>query len=227
MIRKHSRFIPIVVLLLLIGMFLGFGGHHLLTLEELARHRNYLQDQVQGNMIRSIIIFAAIYVAVVAGSLPGGALLSLAAGFLFGQWLGTMLVVASATLGAVLLFLLVDTAFGAILKEKAGPWFQKIRAGFQDNAISYMLFLRLVPIFPFFAVNIVGAMLGIRLTVFGLTTALGILPGSFVFVSAGVGLDAILETGEILNRETQIAFVGLGLVSLLPVGYKFLSKRRH
>ena len=151
----------------------------------------------------------------------------MAAGFLFGQWLGTGLVIVGATIGAVLLFLLVNTTLGATLKSKAGPWFHKISAGFQDNAISYMLFLRLIPIFPFFAVNVAGAMMGIRLSVFSVTTALGILPGSFVFVSAGVGLDAVLETGEIINRQTQIAFIGLGLVSLIPIGYKMLSKRRR
>ena len=222
-----QRFLPFAVILLVIGLFFGLGGHEWLTLEKLTEHRLILQDHVQSNQLFSIFIFGCLYTIVVAASLPGAALLSLAAGFLFGQWLGTGLVVLSATTGAVLLFLMVDTTFGGILKAKAGPWFQKISAGFQDNAISYMLFLRLIPIFPFFAVNIAGAMLGIRLRDFSLTTAVGILPGSFVFVSAGVGLDAVLETGEIINRETQIAFVGLGLVSLLPVLYKVWSKRRH
>ena len=224
--KKIVRFLPLIILLLVVVVFFGLGGHHWLTLEQLGAHRHALHTQVQDSLVLSTLIFAVVYIIVVAASLPGAALLSLAAGFLFGQWLGTGLVVFGATIGAILLFLLVDTTLGGVLKAKAGPWLDKISAGFQDNAISYLLFLRLIPLFPFFAVNIVGAILGIRLSIFTVTTALGILPGSFVFVSAGVGLDAVLETGEIINRETQIAFIGLGLVSLLPVGYKIWSKRR-
>lgn len=227
MTKKISRLLPLVAIALLIALFFGLDGHHWLTLEKLAQHRQSLQDHVQGNLLSSLILFMLVYIVVVAASLPGAALLSLASGFLFGQWLGTGLVIIGATIGAVLLFLLVNTTLGATLKNKAGPWFHKISTGFQDNAISYMLFLRLIPIFPFFAVNVAGAMMGIRLSVFSFTTALGILPGSFVFVSAGVGLDAVLETGEIINRQTQIAFIGLGLVSLIPIGYKMLSKRRR
>ncbi len=224
---KISRFLPVISILLLIGLFFGLDGHHWLTLEKLAQHRQFLQNHVQDSLLLSLFIFGLVYIIVVAASLPGAALLSLAAGFLFGQWLGTGLVIFGATTGAILLFMLVNTTLGEMLKTKAGPWFHKISAGFQDNAISYMLFLRLVPLFPFFAVNIAGAMMGVRLSVFSVTTALGILPGSFVFVSAGVGLDAVLETGEIINRQTQIAFIGLGLVSLIPIGYKMLSKRRR
>ncbi len=227
MTTKISRFLPLVTIVLLIAVFFSFDGHHWLTLEKLAQHRDFLQKHVQESLLLSVLLFGLLYIVVVAASLPGAALLSLAAGFLFGQWLGTGLVIIGATIGAVLLFLLVNTTLGATLKSKAGPWFHKISAGFQDNAISYMLFLRLIPIFPFFAVNVAGAMMGIRLSVFSVTTALGILPGSFVFVSAGVGLDAVLETGEIINRQTQIAFIGLGLVSLIPIGYKMLSKRRR
>lgn len=220
------RYLPLLGLLVFAGAFFYFGGHQWLTLEQLRQHQEFLRDFVVHNPVVAALGFFVAYTVMVAVSLPGASLFSLAAGLLFGQWIGTVLVVLGATSGAVVLFLLVQTAIGEKLKEKAGPWYQKISAGFQDNAVSYMLFLRLVPLFPFFAVNITGALMGIGLPIFAFTTAVGIIPGSFVFVSAGVGVNAVLETGNILSPEISIALVGLGCISLIPILYKFYKKRQ-
>ena len=177
-----KRFFPLAVLAVGLGAFFALGGTEWLSAGRLLENRDVLQGWVDSAPLVSISLFVLVYVVVVAFSLPGAALCSLAAGFLFGRWLGTTLVVVSATTGATILFLLVHTALGQTFQSKAGAWIGKIRAGFQNNAISYMMFLRLVPLFPFFAVNIAGAVLGVSLRVFVATTALGIIPGSFVYV---------------------------------------------
>ena len=126
------------------------------------------------------------------------------------------------------------TALGDALRAKAGPWLKKLEAGFHENALSYLLVLRLIPLFPFFAVNLVPAFLGVRLRTYVIGTALGIIPGSFVFASVGAGLGSLFDTtmgGEVelsgaLTPEIVTALVGLAALSLLPVAYKKYQARR-
>ena len=167
-------------------------------------------------------------------SLPGGAALSIAGGFLFGSVLGTVWIVTGATLGATLIFLAAKTALGDSLKSKAGPWLNKMESGFRDNAFNYLLVLRLVPLFPFFVVNLVPAFLGVGLKTFFTATTLGIIPGTFVFASVGAGLGSVFEQGgdfspaSVLTPEIIIALVGLAVLALIPVGYeKFKARQRR
>ena len=113
--------------------------------------------------IVAALIFMALYATATALSLPGGAVLSITSGFLFGALWGTVAIVISATIGATILFLIAKTSFGDALRAKAGGWLDKMAAGFQENALSYLLVLRLVPLFPFFIVNLVPALLGVPL----------------------------------------------------------------
>ena len=159
--------------------------------------------------------------------------MTIAGGFLFGTLFGTLLVVLSATAGAVAIFLVAKTSLGEVLRAKAGPWLQQFEAGFRKNAFSYLLVLRLVPLFPFFVVNLVPAFLGVNLRTFAITTLIGIVPGTFVFTSVGAGLGSVFDMGEefsaagILTPEVIIALVGLALLSLLPLVYKAISTRRE
>ena len=149
---------------------------------------------------------------------------------MFGTLLGTALVVSAATLGATLLFLIAKTALGEMLQRKAGPWLEKMKKGFQNNAFHYLLTLRLVPLFPFFVVNLVPAFLGVKARDYILATFVGIIPGSFVFVSVGTGIGSVFDRGEtfsassILTPEILIALFGLGALSLLPVAFKYFKK---
>jgi uncharacterized membrane protein YdjX (TVP38/TMEM64 family) len=174
----------------------------------------------------------AVYVVAVAMSLPGGTVLSLIGGFLFGAVVSTGLVVVSATLGATILFVIAKSALGDALRVRAGPWMDKLAKGFQENELSYLLVLRLVPLFPFFVVNLVPAFLGVRLRDYVLATFFGIIPGTFVYNLADAGLGSILDSGEdftvasVLTTEIKLALFGLAVLALLPVVYKKLKSRR-
>lgn len=229
-----KRLAPMVVLALGAIAFFALGLDNYLTLEALREHRALLADFVAANSVAAPILFIALYALAIAFSVPGGAVMTITGGFLFGTVFGTVWVVIAATIGATGLFVIAKTAFGDALRAKAGPWLEKLEAGFQENALSYLLVLRLIPLFPFVVVNLVPALLGVRLRIYVLGTALGIIPGSFVFTSVGAGLgslfdmtvDGAFELSAILTPEIVTALVGLAVLSLVPVAYKTF-KTRH
>ena len=227
-----KRLAPVLVLLLGIAAFFGFGLQDYVTFEALRLHRETLLGFVAENPWLAPLAFMAIYAAAVAFSLPGGAVLSIAGGFLFGAVFGTLLIVVAATVGATALFLIAKTALGDALRSRAGPWVAKMADGFRENALSYLLVLRLVPLFPFFVVNLVPAFLGVGTGVYILGTLVGIIPGAFVFATVGSGLGSLFESGQdftaagILTPEIITALVGLAVLALIPVAYKKIKARR-
>ncbi len=160
------------------------------------------------------------------------AVLTIAGGFLFGITFGTLYVVVGATLGATAIFLLARSTLGDLLRAKAGPWLQRMEAGFSENAFSYMLVLRLIPLFPFFVVNLVPAFLGVSLRTYVVGTFIGIIPGTLVFILAGAGLGSVFDQGgaftveSVLTPQIIAGLIGLSLLSLLPVVYKHVKARR-
>lgn len=227
-----QRLMPLVVLGAGLVAFFAFGLDEYLTFETLRENRAWLLQQVSQSAFLATLAFVAVYVIVVAFSLPGGAIMTITGGFLFGQWLGTAYVIFAATIGATILFLAARTALGDLLRAKAGPFLKKMEAGFQENALSYLLVLRLIPIFPFFIVNLVPAFLGVTLRVYVIATFIGIIPGSFVYATVGAGLGSIFDSGEefsagsILTPEIITALVGLAILALLPVAYKKVKAKR-
>jgi len=221
-----KRLLPVAVLAAGIVAFFAFGLNKYVTFEALRQHRGELMAFVAGMPVKAVLIFVAVYALATAFSIPGGAILTLTGGFLFGIWLGTAAVVVGATLGAVALFLAARTALADVLRARAGPVLGKMQAGFRENALSYMLVLRLVPAFPFFLVNLVPALLGVPLRTFVLGTFIGIIPGTFVFASIGAGLGSIFDSMQefslkgALTPQVLTALIGLSLLSLLPVVYK-------
>ncbi len=137
-------------------------------------------------------------------------------GFLFGRWLGTLLIVFSATIGATILFIAAKSAMGSTLRNRAGPLFKKIESNMNRNAVGYLLFMRLVPVFPFFLVNIVPALFNIRLVTFISTTFIGIMPGTFVYANVGRELGTINALSDLVSIEMLLAFTLLGVFALLP-----------
>lgn len=227
--RKGSswrRWIPLGLLAIGVALFFAFDLGRYLSLETLKEHRQALKAFVGANVFAAALAYAAIYVVVVALSLPVGAVLTLAGGFLFGAVLGTGLAVIAATIGATLLFLIARSTFGRVISTKAGPFVRRLEGGFADHALSYLLFLRLIPIFPFWVVNLVPSLIGVRLSVFVIGTFIGIIPVTGVYASFGAGLGSLFDAGEeislkaILTPEIIVALVGLGVLALLPVGIK-------
>ena len=226
-----KRLIPLAVLLVLLAVVYLLGLHDLITYEYLKEHRDYLKLQVNAHPYMAPVLFILVYAISTSLSIPGGTLLSVFGGFLFPQPLSTLYVVIGATIGATVIFLIAQTALGKKLKDKAGPRLKKMQTGFQENAANYLLFLRLVPLFPFWLINLAPAVFGVSLVTFIWTTFVGIIPGSFVLTQAGYGLNAIFTSGEaftldtVFNSQIKIALAALGLFALLPVLVKKFKKK--
>jgi uncharacterized membrane protein YdjX (TVP38/TMEM64 family) len=227
-----TRLWPLAALALAIVIVLALDLDRYLTFDALREHRAALTEFVAANIVLATLVFMVVYAAAIALSVPGGAILTIAGGFMFGSILGTVLVVVAATLGATLVFLIAKTALGDPLRARAGPFLQRMEAGFQENALNYLLVLRLIPLFPFWIVNLVPAFLGVPLRTYALGTLIGIIPGSFVFASVGAGLGSVLDSGQefspssVLTPQIVIALVGLALLALLPVAYRKWRGRR-
>ena len=224
-----KRYIPVAVVFLALTVFFVGGFQNMLSFEALAQNRTDILAWTQQNQILAVVVYMAIYVAVVGLSLPGGSVLTLAGGFVFGGWFAGGYVVVSATLGAIVIFLGARYAFADLCHARAGSSMAKMEVGFRENAFSYLLFLRLVPAFPFWVVNLVPALLDVRLSTYAVATFLGIIPGTFVYAHVGAGLGAVFEAGEtpnmgvIFQPEILLPVLGLAVLSLVPIAVKKLK----
>jgi uncharacterized membrane protein YdjX (TVP38/TMEM64 family) len=234
----------LTVLIAAVGYFLGW--HRYLSLAHIVEHYDRLQSLIDANFPLALASYMVVYIAIVALSLPGGAVATMAGGLLFGWLVGGSAAVVAATVGASIVFWVVKTSLGRLLSERAGPWLVRLRAGFEADALSYMLFLRLVPAFPFVAVNVAPALLGVRFRTYLIGTLFGILPATYAFSYVGTGLAIAVErqheahlaclarqanepsldcavgidTSALPLTELSIAFLALALLALLPIVVK-------
>ena len=206
-----AAFVAVIV------VFFALGGQHYLSLDAAKANRDALLGFTQDHFAGALAIGFIIYAGATAFSLPGGLVLSLTMGFIFGRWVGTALVVSAATVGAALVFSAARYLVADAARRRMGALGEKISAGFTENAFNYLLFLRLVPIFPFFLVNLAPAFTKISLRTFVLATLIGIIPASFIYVNLGQTLGRIDSLSGLVSTETIGALVLLGLLSLLPV----------
>jgi uncharacterized membrane protein YdjX (TVP38/TMEM64 family) len=223
------RLWPLILIAGGIAAFFALGLDNYVTFDTLKENRDWLTSQVAAHRMLATISFIAIYAAVAGLSLPGATVVSISGGFLFGLWYGTACNVIGATIGASLLFLAARTVLGDLLYRKVDPWLERMDSNFQENSFSYLLFLRLVPLFPFFVVNLVPAFVGISFRTFVITTFVGIIPGAFVYTSVGAGLGTVFDSGAdftIWTPEILAGLVGLGVLSLLPVAIKIKRAKR-
>jgi uncharacterized membrane protein YdjX (TVP38/TMEM64 family) len=217
------RWLPVAGIAILGGAVIAFDLHQYLNLETLRENRDALAAFVTDNAVLAVGLYVVVYAASVTLSLPGATVLTVAGGFLFGAVLGGTMAVLSAVLGAALLFLAARTVVGDTLRARAGPFLRRMEDGFRANAFSYLLFLRLVPAFPFWAVNLAPAVLGVPFRIFVLATAIGIIPGTFVYAAFGAGLGRLFAAGEDINLSDVLSpamlggLIGLGVLALLPV----------
>lgn len=243
---KVKKFAPLVALVLIFASFFVFGFDQYLTFQSLSDNRDKLLTFVENHYVAALALYFVLYTISVAASVPGGLLLTISGGFLFGAFVGGLVTVFAATVGATLLFFVAATSFGDALRKKAGPWLARLEGGFQDNAMSYLLFLRLVPAFPFWLVNIAPAFLGVTFRIYVIGTFFGIIPGTFVFAFLGTGLDSIIveqqekfgacqasgkeacslsfDVTSLVTKEIILSFVALGVISLVPIFLKRLRR---
>jgi uncharacterized membrane protein YdjX (TVP38/TMEM64 family) len=230
--RGAGRFLPLAALAAGLVIFFALGLHRYLSFGALAENRDFLIGLVEDHPVTAPLAFMAVYALAVAFSIPGAVVLTIAGGFMFGTWAGGIYVVIGATIGAIGVFLAARTAFGSGLRQRAGPWIARLEAGFRENALSYLLVLRLVPLFPFWLVNLVPAFLGVPLATYALGTFVGIIPGSFVYASVGNGLGSVFDAGGtpdlriIFEPEILLPIIGLSLLALIPVVYKKLTGKK-
>lgn len=221
-----TRLWPVALLLAGLVAFFAFDLDRFLSFEALRENRAFLTEWTSANQLLAIVIYAGVYIVVVAFSLPGGAVMTISGGFLFGPIIGTSATVIAATIGASLLFIAARTALGDVLRAKAGPAIRRMEDGFRENELSYMFVLRLVPLFPFFLVNLAPAFLGVSLRTYVIATLFGIIPGTFVYTLVGNGLGAVFDAGGtpdlgiIFKPEILFPILGLALLALIPVIYK-------
>ncbi len=232
-IRTHPlwvRTLPLVALIGAIGIAFVLDVDSYLRFETLRSHRNDLATWVENAGLLAPFTYLAVYVAVVLLSLPGPIFVTLAGGFLFGAFPGAVLSLSGATIGATIVFLVVRTAAGNFLQRRGGKFVQKMAAGFHKNSFSYLLTIRLVPLFPFGIVNLAAGILGVRLKIFLVATLLGSFPAAMILSLAGAGLDDLLQSEDgfslkiIMTPRVVAALIGLVCLALAPVVYKLTRK---
>lgn len=199
--RPLHRWLPLLIVIGAIALAWIFGLHDYLSFAMVADNRQALRAFVSENFSLSIAAYALLYFMVTALLIPGAALLTVLGGFLFGWPLAAPLTIVSATLGATVIFLAARSSFGDLLVKKGGPLARKLASSIAGEAFGYLLFLRLVPVFPFFAVNIAAALCNLKTRTFFLATLIGIVPATFAYAVLGSGLDAIIEAELIARRE--------------------------
>jgi uncharacterized membrane protein YdjX (TVP38/TMEM64 family) len=222
------RLIPLSLLVIAALIFLVSGGRHYLTFAQLAEHRALLCGFVERGGILAVIGFTLAYAALTALSVPGAMLMTLAAGFLFGPWLGGTYALIGATCGAGAVFLAARTGLAGLV-DRAGPRVQRLKARFRADAFSYLLCLRLVPIFPFWLVNLAAGATNMPLSVYLIATFVGMIPGTFVYAGIGNSVSALIEAGQhpdhymIFRPNILLPLIGLALLALLPVAFRHWS----
>ena len=242
------RWLPLILLIGLMGLVIFNGWHRLLSLETVAKAHDQYQTYITAHFGLSIVGYIAVYTTAVALSVPGALWLTFAGGSMFGWVAGGAAAVAGATIGASIVFGIARTAIGEALVARLGVHVAKLQAGFRENAFSYMLALRLVPAFPFFVVNLVPAILGVPFRTYLMATFLGIMPATFAFASIGAGLDSVIASARaaqaiciamktatecplaiqlrtLVTTEMKIALVLLAILALIPIAVKKWRQR--
>jgi uncharacterized membrane protein YdjX (TVP38/TMEM64 family) len=241
------RLAPLIVIGGLVALAYGFGLHRDVSFETLVRNRTAIDHFIAQHGIAAVAGYVALYVAVVGLSLPGGLIMTVAGGFLFGPVIGTIAAIVGALAGATLIFLIARSACGEWLVRRAGPFAEKLAAGFRADAFSYLLFLRLVP-FPFWLINLAPALFGVRLSTFVVATAIGILPATLTLAVFGAGVGSIItaqesqynaclaagradckvdfDLSQVLTPTLLLALGALALLALVPAFARRIFRRK-
>ena len=239
-LKALRRFGPLFFIAAVMVLVFAMGWHREVTAENIVALRDRFHGVLAEHATASVLAYVAVYAILASLSLPGCPIVTATGGLMFGWLVGGAAAVVGATMGATLLFLIARSAVGGMLSERTAPWLTKLRQGFKEDALSYLLFLRLVPAFPFWFVNIAPAVLGVPLKTYVIGTFFGIIPATFAFASAGAGLDSVImaakaehaqclaekgaevckltiHASSLVTKELLLALLLLGVVALIPV----------
>ncbi|MCA8929092.1 MAG: TVP38/TMEM64 family protein [Alphaproteobacteria bacterium] len=228
LVQRAKPWLVLAALAGALALFFALGLQHVLTFERLGAERARLNGLVAADPVLATLGLTLLYAVVTLLSLPVGTVMTLAIGFLLGTVWASAVVVVGATLGATGLFLLARSAFGERWRPPVQRVLNRLDSGFRDNAFQYLLVLRLMPVMPFWLLNIVPAFVGLTLRQYVLATFFGILPGTVVYCSVGAGLDTVFARGEVPGLDQLrdpaliLPLVGLAVLAALPLVYKRL-----
>jgi len=234
--RPLLRYLPILLIAVAIGTGLALGWHEYFTLQHDIDARQSVRQFAADHVLIAAVVYVLGYAIAVAVAFPATWLLTVMGSAVFGLVGGGLLAASGATLGATALFLAARTAFGDVLRKSAQGFVARVAAGFERNAFSYLLALRLAPVLPFTVVNVLPALFKVSIPVFVGATLLGILPGTFVYASIGAGLDDIIanaaaegrlpELGDLISPTLTLGLLGLAVLAVLPTVLQSLLSRR-
>lgn len=219
-----KRVVPALVLAAMVTAGLVWGGS--LDFDTLKAHRAELLAYTEAHYAAMLFGVMLVYTVATAVSFPMGIVMTFAVGFLFGRWVGTGIVTLAASVGATLAFLSARYLFADAVRQRMGPRLKRLTRGFEQDAFNYILFVRLVPVFPFWLMNLVPAFTPVSARTFFLATLIGILPGTFVFANVGESLARIQSPGDLVGPQTLLALALLGAMSLVPIVIKKLRTRK-
>ncbi|MGC1509929.1 TVP38/TMEM64 family protein [Ketobacter nezhaii] len=207
--------ILLVLLIVVVGVWYTFDLNQYFTFYYIQSQQATWAQALEQNPLQVAVIFFSVYVLVTALSLPGAALMTLAAGALFGVVQGTLIASFASTIGASLAFLLARFVARDWVQNKFSDQLQAINRGVEEEGGFYLFSLRLIPAFPFFLINIVMALTPIRLWSFYWISQLGMLAGTVVYVNAGTQLSQLESLKGILSADLILSFIALGLLPLV------------
>jgi uncharacterized membrane protein YdjX (TVP38/TMEM64 family) len=243
------RWLPLILIGVAIVAIFASGIHRYLTLESITMNKGRLEALVDANLVLALLLYLLVYIAIIALSIPGSLLMTITGGLLFPLWIAIPSVVVSATAGATLIFLIARSSLGEALRARSSEGVKRMTEGLKEDAASYMLFLRLVPLFPFALVNLAPAIVGVPLKTFIWTTFVGVMPASTAFSLAANSLDGLLDERKaafsaclasgktdcalaidlsaLVSPKLLMAFAALGVVALVPVlAKRFFMKKK-
>ena len=212
---NKQKLILLLVIAAVVVAFVSFGGHNILTLDNLQKHQASIDEWISQNLLTAVLSFAGIYVVVTALSLPGAAIMTLAGGAFFGNVYGLIAVSVASTIGASLAFLVARFLMRDTLRQKYAATVAKMDRGIEKDGAFYLATLRLVPAFPFFLINLAMGLTAMKLKTYALVSWAAMLPGTFVYVNAGTQLSTIESTGDILSFNILMSFALLGVFPLI------------
>ncbi|WP_299561982.1 TVP38/TMEM64 family protein [Enterovirga sp.] len=229
MIRRFAPLLLLVVPILAAVAAYLVAGPELWHPDALLARRDTLKAAVELRPVLSLVLFTAVYFAIISSALPVGPPMSLTAGFLFGRWIGTPAILLAATGGALVVFwlarLAAGTGFGRRLGSRAGPVLATVTEDIRRNAFGYVVAMRLIPIFPFFAVNAAAGLVRLPVRPFALGTLVGRLPGTFAYVSLGEEVGRVDSVADLASPRIYLTLTAIGLLALLPLAAA--GWRRH
>ena len=224
-IQKRGLLLGLIALIIA-GLWFG-GLRDFITLDGVHDYGTQIRDIAQSRPVLASLGFLLAYIAIVVTCIPVVAMTALFAGYVFGVWWGAALLIGGGAAGATLLFLAARSGFGKFLRERAKGLYSQVAKQMEDNAVSYLLFMRLIPLFPFFLANILPALFNIPLRTFLWTTIAGIIPSGFIYAWLGQSLGRIKDVSDLLSPPLLAGLTALALMALAPAVYKALKPGKN